>query len=250
MTHPTIEHYRQAIEIARSGGTPDHPYEQWDWGSPECGTPCCIHGHACLVAGEPVKPIGVPVTRGIGLICWQTDADLALGLADVPGLIEAATDAQCIDACDAAGWDDSRIIEACRAGRRTWSSSGGCCPRWGMRRRRRTVIDPRIYELLAPHDPNWLEVWDEYHRRVALDAALRTPNGLHIEDFAREWACTYKTVQRDMTLLRKIVGPTRCWLCPEQQHYRHQYSGRPTTLRGLYRKDLKTGNGTGSTVSG
>jgi hypothetical protein len=61
MTTITDEVLRQAIAIASEGGTPEHPYDQSKWGEAGCGTPCCVWGHACLIAGlEPQSPTGAP----------------------------------------------------------------------------------------------------------------------------------------------------------------------------------------------
>lgn len=62
------KHIRKAIEIAKQGGTKEHPYDQSTWGDiydKECGTACCVWGHALLQAGLEPRGWGPGIDPGI-----------------------------------------------------------------------------------------------------------------------------------------------------------------------------------------
>jgi hypothetical protein len=107
---PTLQHYRRALAICREGGTEEHPYCQAFWGDNVCGTPCCVHGHACLLAGEPIKELGNAITLGVEILCLQTMGSVVCAMPD--DILDKTTPEEIVSCLQRAGWCDADIVHA------------------------------------------------------------------------------------------------------------------------------------------
>lgn len=89
-------------------------------------------------------------------------------------------------------------------------------------------MNAKIFRKIAAHDPNWQAVQQEYARRLAVDKALRSPQGMDQAAIAAAHGVGQRTIRRDLNILHELVGNTEYWKSPAG--YRHRYAGNPPRL--------------------